>query len=161
MDTFANQEHEAANWDFAMQQPEIEIAPTNIKNSQFRRPLLEFSGACAGCGETPYAKLVTQLYGDRMLVANATGCSSIWGAAVPAMPYCKNAKGQGPAWSNSLFEDCAEFGFGMLLGAGEQREQLKGLSLIHIWQRPAVPPARRRCGPAGFGFYALLRYSFA
>ena len=124
MDTFANQEHEAANWDFAMQQPEIEIAPTNIKNSQFRRPLLEFSGACAGCGETPYAKLVTQLYGDRMLVANATGCSSIWGAAVPAMPYCKNAKGQGPAWSNSLFEDCAEFGFGMLLGAGEQREQL-------------------------------------
>ena len=127
MDTFANQEHEAANWDFAMQQPEIEIAPTNIKNSQFRRPLLEFSGACAGCGETPYAKLVTQLYGDRMLVANATGCSSIWGAAVPAMPYCKNAKGQGPAWSNSLFEDCAEFGFGMLLGAGEQREQLKGI----------------------------------
>ena len=127
MDTFANQEHEAANWDFAMQQPEIEIAPTNLKNSQFRRPLLEFSGACAGCGETPYAKLVTQLYGDRMLVANATGCSSIWGAAVPAMPYCKNAKGQGPAWSNSLFEDCAEFGFGMLLGAGEQREQLKGI----------------------------------
>ena len=127
MDTFANQEHEAVNWDFAVQQPELEIAPTNIKNSQFRRPLLEFSGACAGCGETPYAKLVTQLYGDRMLVANATGCSSIWGAAVPAMPYCKNAKGQGPAWSNSLFEDCAEFGFGMLLGAGEQREQLKNI----------------------------------
>ncbi len=125
MDTFASQENQAANWGFATVQPEVEIDATNVKNSQFKKPLLEFSGACAGCGETPYAKLITQLFGDRMMVANATGCSSIWGAAVPAMPYTVNDKGQGPAWSNSLFEDCAEFGFGMFLGASEQREQLK------------------------------------
>ena len=78
--------------------------PTNLKNSQFQEPLLEFSGACAGCGETPYAKLMTQLFGDRMLVANATGCSSIWGASAPATPYCKNQEGHGPAWANSLLE---------------------------------------------------------
>ena len=101
------------------------IEPTSVKNSQFRRPLLEFSGACAGCGETPYAKLITQLYGDRMMIANATGCSSIWGAAVPCMPYCTNDKGRGPAWSNSLFEDCAEFAFGMFLGETAQRDRLK------------------------------------
>ena len=127
MDTFTAQHKEAANWDFAMEQPEPRIAATNVKNSQFKKPLFEFSGACAGCGETPYAKLVTQLYGDHMMVGNATGCSSIWGAAVPAMPYCTNSKGQGPAWSNSLFEDCAEFSFGMMLGAMEQRNQLKTL----------------------------------
>jgi pyruvate-ferredoxin/flavodoxin oxidoreductase len=86
-----------------------------VKGSQFSQPLFEFSGACAGCGETPYAKLITQLYGDRMLIANATGCSSIWGGSAPSMPYTKNAKGQGPAWGNSLFEDNAEYGYGMYL----------------------------------------------
>ncbi len=86
---------------------------TSIKGSQFKQPLLEFSGACAGCGETPYAKLVTQLFGDRMVIANATGCSSIWGGSAPATPYTKNAAGKGPAWANSLFEDNAEYGYGM------------------------------------------------
>jgi pyruvate-ferredoxin/flavodoxin oxidoreductase len=127
MDTIASQEKQAANWEFAAVQPEMNIAPTNIKNSQFRKPLFEFPGACAGCGETPYVKLITQLFGDRMMIGNATGCSSIWGAMPPAMPWTTNSKGQGPAWSNSLFEDCAEFGFGMMLGAKEQREQLKAV----------------------------------
>ncbi|MBQ4546427.1 MAG: 4Fe-4S binding protein, partial [Oscillospiraceae bacterium] len=90
--------------------------PNTLKGSQFRRPLLEFSGACAGCGETPYAKLVTQLFGDRMYIANATGCSSIWGGSAPSTPYTKNAEGKGPAWANSLFEDNAEYGYGMFLG---------------------------------------------
>ena len=95
------------------------------KGSQFKQPLLEFSGACAGCGETPYAKLVTQLFGDRMYIANATGCSSIWGNSSPSTPYTVNEKGQGPAWSNSLFEDNAEFGYGMLLAQKAIREGLK------------------------------------
>lgn len=97
---------------------------TTVKGSQFEKPLLEFSGACAGCGETPYAKLITQLYGERMLIANATGCSSIWGASAPAMPYTTNHRGHGPAWANSLFEDNAEFGLGMLLGTKAVREAL-------------------------------------
>ena len=96
-----------------------------VKGSQFKQPLLEFSGACAGCGETPYAKLITQLFGDRMYIANATGCSSIWGNSSPSTPYTVNAKGQGPAWSNSLFEDNAEFGYGMLLAQKAIREGLK------------------------------------
>ena len=96
-----------------------------VKGSQFKQPLLEFSGACAGCGETPYAKLITQLFGDRMYVANATGCSSIWGNSSPSTPYTVNAKGQGPAWSNSLFEDNAEFGYGMLLAQKALRDGLK------------------------------------
>ena len=97
----------------------------SVKGSQFKQPLLEFSGACAGCGETPYAKLVTQLFGDRMYIANATGCSSIWGNSSPSTPYTVNAKGQGPAWSNSLFEDNAEFGYGMLLAQRAMRDSLK------------------------------------
>ena len=97
---------------------------TTVKGSQFKQPLLEFSGACAGCGETPYAKLVTQLFGDRMFIANATGCSSIWGASAPATPYTKNKKGYGPAWQNSLFEDNAEFGLGMALGQKAIRNRL-------------------------------------
>lgn len=96
-----------------------------VKGSQFKQPLLEFSGACAGCGETPYAKLITQLFGDRMYIANATGCSSIWGNSSPSTPYTVNAKGQGPAWSNSLFEDNAEFGYGMLLAQRALRDGLK------------------------------------
>ena len=98
---------------------------TTVKGSQFKQPLLEFSGACAGCGETPYAKLITQLFGDRMYIANATGCSSIWGNSSPSTPYTTNAKGQGPAWSNSLFEDNAEFGYGMLLAQRAIRGGLK------------------------------------
>ena len=97
----------------------------SVKGSQFKRPLLEFSGACAGCGETPYAKLITQLFGDRMYIANATGCSSIWGNSSPSTPYTVNAQGRGPAWSNSLFEDAAEFGYGMLLAQNAVRGGLK------------------------------------
>lgn len=100
------------------------LNPLTVKGSQFEQPLLEFSGACAGCGETPYAKLVTQLFGDRMMVANATGCSSVWGASAPSMPYTKNHRGHGPAWGNSLFEDNAEYGLGMLLGVKQLREKL-------------------------------------
>ncbi len=107
--------------------PEViaKFKPETVKGSQFKQPLLEFSGACAGCGETPYAKLVTQLFGDRMYIANATGCSSIWGNSSPSTPYTVNAKGQGPAWSNSLFEDNAEFGYGMLLAQKAIRKRLK------------------------------------
>ena len=98
-----------------------------VIGSQFEKPLFEFSGACAGCGETPYAKLLTQLFGDRMMIANATGCSSIWGASAPAMPYTVNEKGHGPAWGNSLFEDNAEYGLGMFLGVKAIRKELKNL----------------------------------
>ena len=141
------QNAEIAKWDYAVSLPDKgeNIAPTNVKNSQFRKPLLEFSGACAGCGETPYAKLITQLFGDRMMIANATGCSSIWGAAVPAMPYTTNDKGRGPAWSNSLFEDCAEFGFGLFLGETEQREQLKA-----IIENAVKDGSGNQCGGAEF-----------
>ncbi len=99
---------------------------TTVKGSQFETPLLEFSGACAGCGETPYARLITQLFGDRMLIANATGCSSIWGASAPSMPYTTNHRGHGPARANSLFEDNAEFGLGMMLGGRAIRQQIAG-----------------------------------
>ena len=107
--------------------PEVvaKFKENTVKGSQFKQPLLEFSGACAGCGETPYAKLITQLFGDRMYIANATGCSSIWGNSSPSTPYTVNAKGQGPAWSNSLFEDAAEFGYGMLLAQRALRDGLK------------------------------------
>ena len=106
--------------------PEVfeKFKDTTVKGSQFKQPLLEFSGACAGCGETPYAKLVTQLFGDRMFIANATGCSSIWGGSAPATPYTVNKEGHGPAWQNSLFEDNAEFGFGMALGQNAMRSRL-------------------------------------
>ena len=107
--------------------PEVvaKFKENTVKGSQFKQPLLEFSGACAGCGETPYAKLITQLFGDRMYIANATGCSSIWGNSSPSTPYTVNEKGQGPAWSNSLFEDNAEFGYGMLLAQKALRDGLK------------------------------------
>ncbi len=96
----------------------------SVKNSQFAQPLFEFSGACAGCGETPYIKTITQLYGDRMMVANATGCSSIYGGSAPSTPYCANKEGQGPAWANSLFEDNAEYGFGMATGVNKMRSRI-------------------------------------
>lgn len=99
----------------------------NLKGSQFKQPLLEFSGACAGCGETPYVKLITQLFGDRMMIANTTGCTSIWGAAAPSMPYTTNEKGQGPAWQNSLFENNAEFGYGMKLADDQMKDKLYDL----------------------------------
>ena len=99
----------------------------SLKGSQFQQPLLEFSGACAGCGETPYVKLITQLFGERMIIANATGCSSIWGASAPASPYCVNKDGFGPAWSNSLFEDAAEFGFGFTMAINQRRAKLVDL----------------------------------
>lgn len=99
----------------------------SVKGSQFEKPLLEFSGACAGCGETPYLKLVTQLFGDRMIIANATGCSSIWGGSAPSVPFTVNDKGHGPAWANSLFEDNAEYGFGMVLATTQRRNKLADL----------------------------------
>ncbi len=117
---------EIPNWDYAVSLPVKDdlMATSTVKGSQFAQPLFEFSGACAGCGETPYMKLVTQLYGDRMLVANATGCSSIWGGSAPSTPYCKNAEGKGPAWANSLFEDNAEYGYGMALAVKTIRKQM-------------------------------------
>ena len=117
-------------FDYAVTLPEkkdviAKFKEASVKGSQFKQPLLEFSGACAGCGETPYAKLITQLFGDRMYIANATGCSSIWGNSSPSTPYTVNAAGKGPAWCNSLFEDNAEFGYGMLLAQRALRDGLK------------------------------------
>ena len=119
-------EEYSANWEYAMTvKPKEPIFPVNtIKGSQYLVPYLEFSGACPGCGETPYVRLVTQLFGNRMLIANATGCSSIWGASAPSMAYSKDSEGRGPAWANSLFEDNAEFGFGMYLAVAQKRERL-------------------------------------
>ena len=129
MQPIDSQRPKQAVFDYALtleDKPEVheKFKFTTVKGSQFKQPLLEFSGACAGCGETPYAKLVTQLFGDRMFIANATGCSSIWGASAPATPYTKNKKGYGPAWQNSLFEDNAEFGLGMALGQKAIRNRL-------------------------------------
>ncbi|MEJ5226103.1 MAG: thiamine pyrophosphate-dependent enzyme, partial [Anaerolineales bacterium] len=137
-------ESEAKNWDFFINLPEVDrtaISPTTIKNAQLLQPLFEFSGACAGCGETPYVKLVSQLFGDHMIVANATGCSSIYGGNLPTTPWSVNKEGRGPAWSNSLFEDNAEFGLGMRLTLDKQLEYAReilpaftsvlGESLVH------------------------------
>ncbi|NDO71543.1 pyruvate:ferredoxin (flavodoxin) oxidoreductase [Schaedlerella arabinosiphila] len=126
----ANVETVQKGFDFGVEipvKPEVvaKFKPATVKGSQFKQPLLEFSGACAGCGETPYAKLITQLFGDRMYIANATGCSSIWGNSSPSTPYTVDANGRGPAWSNSLFEDNAEFGYGMLLAQNTIRDRLK------------------------------------
>jgi pyruvate-ferredoxin/flavodoxin oxidoreductase len=125
---------------------ELPFAITSVKGSQFKQPLFEFSGACAGCGETPYAKLITQLYGDRMHIANATGCSSIWGGSAPSTPYTVNKEGRGPAWSNSLFEDNAEFGLGMLTASKQRRAKLVTLveafiekQKDHEYKSPAIP----------------------
>ena len=123
------QEVEVENWAFAVDTTKVApkgdiMAPNTVKGSQFRQPLMEFSGACAGCGETPYIKLITQLFGDRMMLANATGCSSIWGGSAPSTPYTTNHEGKGPAWANSLFEDNAEFGYGMMLGVKQMRNKI-------------------------------------
>jgi pyruvate-ferredoxin/flavodoxin oxidoreductase len=126
MEPIETQSEQIPLWNYAMtvKVKDNLLAKNTVKGSQFCQPLLEFSGACAGCGETPYVKAITQLYGDRMMVANATGCSSIWGASSPSTPYCKNAEGKGPAWANSLFEDNAEFGFGMLEATEKIRETI-------------------------------------
>ncbi|MEQ7137994.1 pyruvate:ferredoxin (flavodoxin) oxidoreductase [Enterococcus casseliflavus] len=126
MRPYEEQKEQALNWAFAMtlRQKENPAKPGTILGSQFNKPLLEFSGACAGCGETPYVKLLTQMFGDRMMIANATGCSSIWGGTSPVSPYTTNHLGQGPAWSNSLFEDNAEYGYGMFLANQTRREKL-------------------------------------
>ena len=130
-------EAERANFDFFLGLPEADRSKVrlDVKGTQFLQPLFEFSGACAGCGETPYLKLMTQLYGDRALIANATGCTSIYGGNLPSTPYCKDAEGRGPAWANSLFEDNAEFGLGFRLAADKHEEQAR-----ELLQRLALPP---------------------
>ncbi|MGI5971842.1 MAG: pyruvate:ferredoxin (flavodoxin) oxidoreductase [Oscillospiraceae bacterium] len=138
----AEQETEAQceNWEYSMtlrEKPELSDRFT-VRGSQFLRPLLEFNGACPGCGETPYVRLLTQLYGERMMIANATGCSSIWGASAPSIAYTTNSNGRGPAWANSLFEDNAEYGFGMHLGYMQLRERLKE-HIISAAQDEAIP----------------------
>ena len=127
MVTFDEEVKEASNWEYAttVRKKQLSIEQKSVKGSQFSMPYFEFSGACAGCGETPYLKVITQLFGDRMMIANATGCSSIWGASAPSMPYCKDENGRGPAWANSLFEDNAEYGYGMLLAAKQMREKIE------------------------------------
>ncbi|WP_250672759.1 pyruvate:ferredoxin (flavodoxin) oxidoreductase [Paraclostridium ghonii] len=129
MEPLDTQDVEVENWAFAVDTKKVApkgdiMAPTTVKGSQFRQPLMEFSGACAGCGETPYIKLVTQLFGDRMMISNATGCSSIWGGSAPSTPYTVNHEGKGPSWANSLFEDNAEYGYGMYLGVKQMRAKI-------------------------------------
>ncbi|MCF8107230.1 MAG: pyruvate:ferredoxin (flavodoxin) oxidoreductase, partial [Desulfohalobiaceae bacterium] len=126
---YTQTETEVPNYDFSttISPKEDLVSKYSVKGSQFQQPLLEFSGACAGCGETSYAKLLTQLFGDRMMIANATGCSSIWGGTAPSVPYATDSEGHGPTWGNSLFEDAAEFGYGMLLGVKQRREKLAEL----------------------------------
>lgn len=128
---------EQVNYEYFEKLPNDVLASfkeSSVKGSQFKQPLLEFSGACAGCGETPYVKLITQLYGDRMMIANATGCSSIWGGTFPSVPYCTNKDGKGPTWANSLFEDNAEYGFGMRLAVNSHRKLLK-MHIKHLMER--------------------------
>ena len=140
-------ERERAGWDFFLTIPDVDrtkVKLDTVKGSQFLLPLFEFSGACAGCGETPYVKLITQLFGDRMLIGNATGCSSIYGGNLPCTPYTQTPEGKGPAWSNSLFEDCAEFGMGFRLAIDQQ------LEYCHVLAGQAERPVGRRDrqGPA-------------
>src|SRR6185503_15266248 len=124
-------ERERANWDFFLKLPDVSrtdgLRFNTVKNVQLLEPLFEFSGACAGCGETPYIRLVTQLFGDRAIIANATGCSSIYGGNLPTTPYTIDREGRGPAWSNSLFEDNAEFGLGMRMALDQQSDYAKHL----------------------------------
>ncbi len=129
MKSFESQQVEAERWDYIANKVTYKDTLVDktktVKNSQFAQPLFEFSGACAGCGETPYIKAATQLFGDNMMIANATGCSSIYGGSAPSTPYCKNAQGEGPAWANSLFEDNAEYGFGMFIGVEKIRDRVQ------------------------------------
>jgi len=143
MKPLETQDSEISRWDHLIK--EISYKDTlvdkkkTVKNSQFAQPLFEFSGACAGCGETPYIKLITQLYGDQMIVANATGCSSIYGGSAPSTPYCTNSNGQGPAWANSLFEDNAEYGFGLATGVNKNRDRIKNIMIAAMEEvKPAT-----------------------
>ena len=143
MASIDSQRPQQAVFDYGIELPAKEAVAekfkeTSVKGSQFKQPLLEFSGACGGCGETPYAKLATQLFGDKMFIANATGCSSIWGGSAPATPYTVNKKGHGPAWQNSLFEDNAEFGLGMTLGQNAVRFRLKELTEKLMEKEPSI-----------------------
>ncbi|MDI6936706.1 pyruvate:ferredoxin (flavodoxin) oxidoreductase, partial [Serratia sp. Se-PFBMAAmG] len=150
-------ETEKANYDAFLALPEItaeQLERIDIRTSQLITPLFEYSGACSGCGETPYIKLLTQLYGDRLLIANATGCSSIYGGNLPSTPYTTNAEGRGPAWANSLFEDNAEFGLGFRLSVDQQKQRALRLldqcapqlpaSLIEVLKGDNVTPSLRR-----------------
>jgi len=127
MKPLSTQEKQIKNWEIASNIPVKEgvVSKETVKGSQFMKPLFEFSGACGGCGETPYAKLITQLFGDRMIIANATGCSSIWGGSAPSTPYTTNAEGKGPAWANSLFEDNAEYGYGIVMAIKQLRNKIE------------------------------------
>ena len=140
-------EKESASWEYALKlpRPEVSVNKNTVIGSQYQEPLFEFSGACAGCGETPYIKLVTQLYGDRMIVANATGCSSIYGGNTPTCPYTKNLKGHGPAWGNSLFEDNAEFGYGINLGVTQQRDSPRDARFAEFGEQGAATEAKAMC----------------
>ncbi len=153
MKPIASQVEVQKQYDYAFEQVSVKpdalaaFKPETVKGSQFKQPLLEFSGACAGCGETPYARLVTQLYGDRMFIANATGCSSIWGGSAPATPYTVDKLGHGPAWANSLFEDNAEYGLGMALAIRQRRDRLtdKVKALLALdWLMPALREAAQK-----------------
>ena len=130
MKPLESQKDEIKRWEYISENVTYKdtlMEKTSIKGSQFSRPLFEFSGSCSGCGETPYIKVITQLFGDRMVVANATGCSSIYGGSAPVVPYCKNSEGRGPAWANSLFEDNAEYGFGMAIADRQIKGRIEGL----------------------------------
>ena len=142
MKALETQKDQKAAWEYAISMVKPKKNPMNkntVKGVQFEQPLLEFCGACAGCGESPYAKVLTQLFGDRMMISNATGCTSIWGAAAPSMPYTKNAEGHGPTWANSLFEDNAEYGLGMCVGTNHEREHVAGLTkeLLAVCTEPS------------------------
>ena len=143
-------EPERENWEFFLDLPEVDrtkLSHTQVKDLQLLQPLFEFSGACAGCGETPYIKLLTQLFGDRLYIANATGCSSIYGGNLPTTPYTYNAQGRGPTWSNSLFEDNAEFGFGMRAALDQQKAFAEMLVTRH-----GAGDRRGACGRSGRRF---------
>ena len=142
MTPLENELGEAENWDYAMTVSQKDLMPrTTVKGSQFAAPYFEFSGACAGCGETPYIKVITQLFGDRMMIANATGCSSIWGASAPSMPYTTDKNGRGPSWANSLFEDNAEYGLGMATGVRQNRDRLADIVKELAKADPAIHDA--------------------
>ena len=141
-------EYKQAQFDYAVKNVSEKALPfpkTTVKGCQFTQPMFEFSGACAGCGETPYAKLITQLFGDRMIVANATGCSSIWGGSAPSTPYTVNKQGKGPAWANSLFEDNAEFGYGLMLGTEQRRAKVAALVQGLIDSDATAPELKAAC----------------
>ncbi len=152
MQPLETQEIQIPNWKYAVTLPIRDdiMNKETVKGSQFAMPYLEFSGACAGCGETPYIKVITQLFGDRMMIANATGCSSIWGASAPSTPYCKDADGRGPSWANSLFEDNAEYGMGMATGVRQMREKIRETmeKLLDITGYPDVRKHARHGLPA-------------